>query len=157
LYGKPGSKPPATNVAAAYAREGQAAAHGTQRREQLVGQRDGRGQHVEQPRHVERPGPGWLDNNTTTFVVDGLHQVVQQIDPLGHTTTTCSDAAGRVSSITDGIGQQRLFTYDAAGRVTLETWKNSGGTLVSLITRTYDAAGKKLTAGKQPGYDHDGI
>ena len=61
------------------------------------------------------------------------------------------DANDRLTSATDKNGQLITYGYDQLNRETGETWFNSGGTQVNLLTSMFDQNNNLLTAANNVG------
>jgi RHS repeat-associated protein len=77
-----------------------------------------------------------------------------------HGATYHYDHDLRMDYTIDRNGRRRDFVYRADGLLLVETWRNSGGTVVDTLTYTYDADGNLLTAANNAslytfGYDPD--
>jgi len=69
-------------------------------------------QYVAAPRSTRvRDGFG----NLTQYILNAAGQVVQEVSPLGATTTTEFDEFGRTVSMTNAVGATMRYEYDAAG------------------------------------------
>ena len=90
------------------------------------------------------------DNNTTTLVYNALGMVLSTTNALGQTTTSTYDKAGNVTSRVTPDGRSELYTYDG-DRLVKETWLNADGSVVDVLTYTYDNDGNMLTATNNAG------
>ena len=62
------------------------------------------------------------DNNTTTYVYDGLNRVISETNQLSQTRSFVYDLNGNLTQETDRDGRVRDFTYDHLNRETAEYW-----------------------------------
>ncbi len=76
------------------------------------------------------------NNATTTYTVDGLGNVTQEVSPDRGTTGYTHDAAGNVRTRTDARGITATYSYDALNRLTGITYPSAGEN----ITLTWDSA-----------------
>src|SRR5262249_17235647 len=96
--------------------------------------------------------------NQTQWQYDALNRQVQETDPLFNVSTASYDAVDRLSSATDKNGQQIGYNYELLNREIGESWFNSSGDLVNLLTFTFDPNNNMLTAANSTsaitrGYD----
>jgi RHS repeat-associated protein len=84
--------------------------------------------------------------NQTGWAYDQLNRQVQEVDPLGSVSIAAFDVVDRIISATDKNGQVITFSYDPLNRETGETWRNASGTVVDVLTFTFDANNNLLTA-----------
>jgi YD repeat-containing protein len=86
-----------------------------------------------------------LVSATTTYSYDGLNQLIQETDPLGHATNYSYDTVGNLIGVTNPLGNTTTYSYDAAGRqtgTTIPLYLNGKTLVTATTTTTYDAAGE---------------
>lgn len=76
---------------------------------------------------------------TTRFDHDAAGRLTAVTAPDGSVLTYAYDDADRLSRVTDAKGNSVTYTLDNAGNPMVEQVKDATGTLVSTITRTFDA------------------
>ncbi len=93
-------------------------------------------------------------NFTSSFVYDSFGNLVETIDPLGHSTLEAYNALGQKLSSTDANGNTTTYAYNTDGELASETQAN--GTTLSY---TYDSNGNKASStdgnGKTTTYVYD--
>ncbi|HNB43465.1 MAG TPA: RHS repeat-associated core domain-containing protein [Burkholderiaceae bacterium] len=77
-------------------------------------------------------------NVATTYTVDGLGNVTQQISQDTGTTTRTFDEAGNLKTETDARGVTATFTWDALNRITQIVYSKSGQTSET-VSYTWDS------------------
>ena len=92
-------------------------------------------------------------SNKTQWQYDALNRQVQEIDPLSNVSTMAFDAVDRLISATDRNAQLIDYLYDLLNREIGETWFNSSGTSVNLLTFTFDPNNNLLTAANNAATD----
>ena len=80
------------------------------------------------------------NGNTTEFVYDGLHRLVQEVNAAGDTTLTEYDGVGNVIRVTAPNGNVTENTYDNLDRLT-----NVRDGVGQVVRFAYDAEGNQLT------------
>jgi YD repeat-containing protein len=100
------------------------------------------------------------NHNVTSYFYDDDSLKTRMIDPQMHAATYHYDHDLRMDYTLDRNGRRRDFVYRDDGLLLVETWRNSGGTVVDTLTYTYDADGNLLTAANTAslytfGYDPD--
>jgi YD repeat-containing protein len=96
---------------------------------------------------------GWLSSVTkrsaggdaaTNFEYDAVGQITAIVQPDGVRLEYEYDNAHRLTAVEDSLGERIEYTLDDMGDRTAENIKNSGGTIVKSLTRTYDELGRLL-------------
>jgi YD repeat-containing protein len=77
-----------------------------------------------------------------SYGYDADGHLTTMTDARGGVATNSYDAAGRITSVTDPKGNTVVYTLDLDGNITREDTKNSAGTIVKSIVRTFDALGR---------------
>jgi RHS repeat-associated protein len=85
------------------------------------------------------------NNNTTTYVFNGLNEETQAVNADGDTSNFSYDGDGNLLTASDGLGHTTSYGYDAMDRLISETQPSGGGT----TTYGYDLAGR-LTSLQDP-------
>jgi RHS repeat-associated protein len=87
------------------------------------------------------PGP---NQAVTSFRHDVTGQITQVTLPNDVVLTFAYDAARRLTSITNGAGERIDYTYDNAGNIIEADVKDSSGTIVVQVRRTFDELSRVL-------------
>src|SRR5262249_39673862 len=81
---------------------------------------------------------------TTGFEYDAVGQITTIVQPDGVRLEYEYDNARRLTAGENSLGERIEYTLDDMGNRTAEKIKNSGGTIVRSMTRTYDELGRLL-------------
>ena len=79
-----------------------------------------------------------------SFQYNAIGQITQVTLPNDVVLAFAYNAAGRLTSITNGANEKIEYTYDNAGNITEVDIKDSGGTIVVQVRRTYDELSRLL-------------
>ncbi len=77
--------------------------------------------------------------HTHSFSYDRNGRMVTEKLPMGQTIRYEYDAAGRLVKRTDRLGRIQTYTHDADGRVVRVEYAGADGTLVRVLTQSWDA------------------
>jgi YD repeat-containing protein len=75
---------------------------------------------------------------TTSYVYDGVGQLINVTDPVGLTLTYVYDAAQDLRSVTDSLGNKVSYGYDVKGNRTSTNINDPDGTLVRTVQTVFD-------------------
>jgi len=88
----------------------------------------------------------------TTYTLDGLGRLTQQVSPDTGTTSKTFDAAGNVLTQTDARNVVASFTYDALDRLTSATYAPPGGSGIAAVSLTYSYDAGSYGKGRLTGF-----